>query len=658
MLTQQEIYYGKKEALPQQIEFHAGPLTMLFEQGDLRYLRFGNSEVLRRIYIAVRDRNWGTIASIFSNLHIEKNHDSFLITFDVENKQNAVDFTWKGIIQGKSDGTVTYSMDGTARSNFWRNRIGFCILHPAFLAGSKCRVKHVGGRVEDAIFPGDFVSTQPVVPFTDMQSVSHQVTPGIWAEVTFSGDIFEMEDQRNWTDASFKTFCPPLRLPYPLEVQAGTKISQSIVIRLNECQPGVHKQTVGSVSIQAAAPILSVNRKAKEIALPVVGLGVASHGLPLGVHQLNLLRAMHLNHLRIDLLLSDETYPEKLALATRQANTLDLKLEMALLVSERTDEELERLHRALDILHPPVLAWLCYPAKELFQGGSPIHTVVEAARRYLLNYDPAIPFCAGTNTDLIFMKRSVPPLGQIHKLCFAINPQVHAFDNASLIETLEMQGDAVKSAQRLGGTLPVVVSPITLKPRFNPYATGTVPAPRPGELPPQVDFRQMSLFGAGWTLGSYKYIADAEAASVTYYETSGWQGVMETSHGSLLPEIFRSFPDCVYPLYHVLADIGEFKGGTILPVNSSHALISNGLLLRKGKLERMILANHSPQQQILQIHGLNGSLSVRILDENSIFRAMQAPEQFRAAPGTNYNTDDGLLELTLLPYATATIDAR
>ena len=658
MLTQQEIYYGKKEALPQQIEFHAGPLTMLFEQGDLRYLRFGNSEVLRRIYIAVRDRNWGTIASIFSNLHIEKNHDSFLITFDVENKQNAVDFTWKGIIQGKSDGTVTYSMDGIARSNFWRNRIGFCILHPAFLAGSKCRVKHVGGRVEDAIFPGDFVSTQPVVPFTDMQSVSHQVTPGIWAEVTFSGDIFEMEDQRNWTDASFKTFCPPLRLPYPLEVQAGTKISQSIVIRLNECQPGVHMQAVGSVSIQAAAPILSVDRKAKEIALPVLGLGVASHGLPLAVHQLNLLRAMHLNHLRIDLLLSDETYPEKLALATRQANTLDLKLEMALLVSEKTVEELERLRRALDILHPPVLAWLCYPAKELFQGGSPIHTVVEAARRHLLNYDPAIPFCAGTNTDLIFMKRSVPPLGQIHKLCFAINPQVHAFDNASLIETLEVQGDAVKSAQQLGGTLPVVVSPITLKPRFNPYATGTVPAPRPGELPPQVDVRQMSLFGAGWTLGSYKYIADAEAASVTYYETSGWQGVMETSHGSLLPEIFRSFPDCVYPLYHVLADIGEFRGGTLLPVNTSHALILNGLLLRKGKRERMILANHSTQQQNLQIHGLNGSLSVRILDENSMFRAMQAPEQFRAAPGTNYNTDDGLLELTLLPYATATIDAR
>jgi len=657
MLTRQEIYYGKNEMLPEQIELHAGPLTMLFGQGDLRYLRFGNNEVLRRIYVAVRDRNWGTIPPIFSNLNIEKANNSFLITFDAENKQNEVDFTWKGIIQGKPDGTVTYSMDGTARSNFWRNRIGFCILHPAFLAGSKCRVKHVDGREEDGIFPEDFVSTQPVVPFTDMQSVSHQVTPGIWAEVTFSGDVFEMEDQRNWTDASFKTFCTPLRLPYPVEVQAGTKVSQSIVIRLKQSHPKVHKQVVGNVSIQAAAPILSVDRKAKEIALPALGLGFASHGLPLGKHQLNLLRAMHLNHMRIDLLLSDENYLDKLACATQQANTLDLKLEMALLVSERTEKELEGLRRALYILHPPVLAWLCYPAKEMFLGGSPIHEVVEAARRYLLSYDPAIPFCAGTNADLIFMKRSVLPIEQIQKFCFTINPQVHAFDNASLIETLEVQGDAVKSAQRLGGTLPVVVSPITLKPRFNPYATGTVPDPCPGELPPQVDVRQMSLFGAGWTLGSYKYLAEAGAASVTYYETSGWQGVMETSHGSLLPEIFRSFPDCVYPLYHVLADIGEFSGGTLLPVNTSHALKLNGLLLRKGKRERMVLTNHSAQQQIIKVHGLNASQSVRILDENSILLAMQAPEQFRAIPGTIYNTLDGLLELSLLPYASATIEA-
>ena len=34
-------------------------------------------------------------------------------------------------------------------------------------------------------------------------------------ELLFEGDLFEMEDQRNWTDASFKTYCTPAgaRLP-------------------------------------------------------------------------------------------------------------------------------------------------------------------------------------------------------------------------------------------------------------------------------------------------------------------------------------------------------------------------------------------------------------------------------------------------------------
>ena len=34
----------------------------------------------------------------------------------------------------------------------------------------------------------------------------------------FNGETFEMEDQRNWTDASFKTYCTPLSLPYPIKI--------------------------------------------------------------------------------------------------------------------------------------------------------------------------------------------------------------------------------------------------------------------------------------------------------------------------------------------------------------------------------------------------------------------------------------------------------
>jgi hypothetical protein len=106
---------------------------------------------------------------------------------------------------------------------------------------------------------------------------------------------------------------------------------------------------------------------------------------------------------------------------------------------------------------------------------------------------------------------------------FAITAEVHAFDNASVVETLEAQAAAAHSARQLAGARPVIVSPVTFKMRHNPYATGAVPPTPPGQLPTQVDLRQMSLLGAGWTMGSLKYLAESGVSSVTYYETTGWR---------------------------------------------------------------------------------------------------------------------------------------
>jgi hypothetical protein len=87
---------------------------------------------------------------------------------------------------------------------------------------------------------------QPDAPFEDMKWIAHEVQPHLWAKVVFSGDVFEMEDQRNWIDASFKTFCTPLRLPYPVQIEQGTKVSQSVTLRLEghdaDCRD-IHRST-------------------------------------------------------------------------------------------------------------------------------------------------------------------------------------------------------------------------------------------------------------------------------------------------------------------------------------------------------------------------------------------------------------------------------
>ena len=49
--------------------------------------------------------------------------------------------------------------------------------------------------------------------------------------LSFDGDSFELEDQRNWGDASFKTYCTPLRKGFPRAVRRGTLIAHRVKVR-------------------------------------------------------------------------------------------------------------------------------------------------------------------------------------------------------------------------------------------------------------------------------------------------------------------------------------------------------------------------------------------------------------------------------------------
>jgi hypothetical protein len=658
MLSLPVLYYGQEKPLPAQVELRAGPLELIYEQGDLRYIRQGEVEIVRRIYVAVRDRNWGTVPVVLSDVEMSIGEKSFLIRYHVDNRQNEIDFGWEGELRGDPDGKITFSMEGIARSTFWRNRIGFCVLHPASLAGSSIEVQHIDGEVEQTAFPTNFVVDQPVQPFSDLKCITYDIAPGKRVEIEFKGDVFEMEDQRNWTDASFKTFCTPLCLPYPIEVPQGTKISQSITIRLLENEPASFPSKVLEILDQPPVTVFTIDRSAKALPLPTLGLGMASHEQPLTPTEIELLRRLCLAHLRVDLSLFDPGYKARLRQAAQETQSLGVKLEAALFVSDNADRELADLRTELESLHPAISAWLCYPQKEGYHGGSPIEAVVTACRKHLEGFDLLVPFFAGTNYDLIFLKRNFPSSKISDGFCFSICPQVHAFDNASLVETLEVQGKAVESARGLGMGLPVRISPVTLKMRSNPYATGPAQQLGPDELPPQVDVRQMSLFGAGWTAGSFKYLAEAGAQSVTFYETTGWQGVMETQAGPLLPAIFRSQPGMVFPIYHVLAELAEYNGGKIIPVRSSHPLQATGLLLWRNGAERMLVVNFSPVRKDLKVECAADEVLIRFLDEKIVLTAMRQPEAFRLLPGLKQKPKEGFLLLELQPFAIAVIDVK
>jgi hypothetical protein len=167
----------------------------------------------------------------------------------------------------------------------------------------------------------------------------------------------------------------------------------------------------------------------------------------------------------------------------------------------------------------------------------------------------------------------------------------------------------------------------------------------------------MSLFAAGWTLASLKYLTKGGAASVTYYETTGWRGVMETDAGCTLPHLFPSRPGMVFPLFHVLADVAEFGEADVLTCVSSHPLAFDGLALLKNDTLRIMLVNLTEQPREVRIRGLPAEAVIRTLDERNYERAtITDPIAFREGRGAPWLTRDGTLKMRLRPYCYVRID--
>jgi hypothetical protein len=619
----------------------AGPLTLLLEAGDLRYVRLGDREVLRQVYVAVRDRNWDTVPGRIGDLRVERGERSFRVTYDSEHRQGDVDFFWRATITGSERGEITFSMDGEARSAFLRNRIGFCVLHPVKeCAGVPFRATKADGSAEQGRFP---LAISPHQPVTDLRAIAHEVLPGVRAEVRFGGEVFEMEDHRNWTDASYKTYGTPLRLPFPVRVERGARIAQTVTLALEgEVAEAPARETPLAVTVagSAAGP------------LPRIGLGLASHDRPLSLAEAERLKALALSHLRVDLALGGGGWRRALARAVEEAHAVGAELEVALHLTDAADAQLDALAAEAARLRPPAAHWLVFKAGEK----STTERWVDLARRRLGAVDPRARIGAGTNAYFAELNRGRPPVHAADLVCWSVNPQVHATDDATLVENVEAQAWAVQSAREFCAGLPLAVTPVTLRPRFNPNATGGEPPPGPDELPAQVDPRQMSLLGAGWTVGSVKYLAESGAASVTYYETTGWRGVMETEAGSPRPGLFPSSPGAVFPLYHVLADVGEFAGGAVVPTRSTDTLTVEALALERGGRRRVLLANLSGEPRRVEVLGLPATVALLRLDETTAPRATEAPEVFRAEPGEAIDAPGGRLEVTLAPYAVVRID--
>jgi hypothetical protein len=548
-------WYSEEE--PGRVSFlHAGEVDLTLENMDLRWLGLGSEELVRRVGVAVRDEWWGTIPPEVKSLDMQRTERAFNLRFAASHRSGDLHFDWNGDVSGHEDGTIRYSLDGVCRSDFRYNRIGICVLHPLTFAGATYTATSpegdVAGSLPDAVGPQAIENgvIHPLFPAFDRLRLEAGL---LSVELEFDGDLFEMEDQRNWTDASFKTYSTPLSLGWPHQAEAGQRIAQQLTMRFRvpSGRP-VRRTSSAEVEVTVGA---DTGRP-----LPPVGLGLASDARELG-DAAESVRATRPTHLRVDLDGTAGWWPEELERAQRDAHSLGAGLEAAVfceediaLIDALAALPAEVIHRVL-VMNPsgPLThARLLASVRERLPGG--------------------IEISAGTDAHFTELNRGTSlPLGG-DSLCYPITPQAHVDDTASIIETLEAQAHTVRTAGLLG-RLPVVVSPVTLRPR-----TALVD-PRVGSRTPP-DARQHSRLCAAWTLASIKQLSEAGASSLTYFETVGERGVVPRGGGDA-------------PVARVLAEIAALRDGTLVASSSDAPLAIQTLAIRVGARLVVLVANLS-----------------------------------------------------------------
>lgn len=596
---------------------HAGPVSVTLENGTLRYIRVGDVELVRQIYVAIRDRNWDTIPPRFIKEEISSTDRSFIVRFTVEHEDGHINFIWDGMISGTEDGRIRFEMQGYARESFLKNRIGFSILHPMELAGSEVTILTQEGQ-QAGRFP---VEISPHQPFVNMTGLSYSVN-GTEVELKFEGDIFEMEDQRNWTDASYKTYCTPLGLPFPVRVSLGDVITQAVELKVSS---PTQQGTV--VSKESATIIVSDQVQGS---IPEIGL-VDGATKMLDEHEKILLRQLRLGHLRVEVDLSESNYREQIDLCRTNAESLRSHIDIEVLLND--PQELSSLLSYLSSTSTPV--------RRIFLFDKSTHVSNDSLLRFAKNLvsktDLELQIGGGSRAFFTELNRSALSGNVLDVIAYPVNPQVHAFDNESVMETLQAQGVTVKTTHKRFGNSPIVVGPITLRMRFNPNATNMRAVQSSEKL--ETDPRQKSLFGAAWTLGSIASLSYMGVAAITYYRLTGPAGVMDGQ---------------VFPLFHVLADVAEVRGGTLLNCSCDDSNLSV-LALKDKSHTRILIANLSGRIKRASVEvPKSNRVRLRYLDETNAGAAMHSPERYRDQ--ASYHEVGSSFSIELLPYATACID--
>jgi hypothetical protein len=628
----------------------AGALSASYDRGALRWIRWRDQEVLRGISFLVRTPGWGTPDAEISNLAIRENDAAFSLQYTARYRQGASVLSAEIRFEGTADGRLEASAAILPETDFETNRTGFVVLHPLDgVVGQHLTVEHASGGTEEFVMPE---AISPGQPLFDIRAITHRPRSDLSVAVRLEGDVFEMEDHRNWSDASFKTYSRPIGLPYPYRLEAGSTTRQSVLLRVNDSS--ALAQPAMATDDDAAANVIVGGET--DIRLPKIGIGLPASLATASLEAATSLAALAGAHLllRYDPAAGDKPEDIRAAGEFSRAAGLPVAFELLITAESNADPEIAEAARLLAGAGIAPLSVAVFPKRDenSFQPGearppAPDEaTIYQAVRKFF----PRVPVGGGSPAFFTELNRKRPPSGTFDFITHATAPTVHAADDLSVIETLQSLPHILRSARAIAGDAPHHIGPIGIGARLNPYGPGPTPNPEDGRVGlADADPRQRALLGAAWHVGYAATVAPFGIDTLVLGAPVGPFGLVSTRQAYARPWWDDADEGSLYPLFHVAADLVAASGNRQLAIDVAHPHIAALGWVSDGQ-RHVLLANLSDRPVTLHLTGL-GAARLRKLDADHFEAAALRPTDFRSAVETL--AMDGILELDA--YAVAMI---
>jgi hypothetical protein len=611
---------GTEEIGPRSRKLTAGPLTAELENGQLRYVAFKGVEALRGIAFLVRDQNWGTYTPQIDSMWVKEEAESFTVEYRAVCADANQRLQYAARIIGSNDGGLVFDAVATPETDFVTNRAGFVVLHPAWLAGQALKVTHVDDREEETRFPERISPSQPVF---DIRALSHEVAPGLWATCRMEGDTFEMEDQRNWTDASYKTYVRPLALPWMYTLAKGSRHEQAVRLSLTGGGAAGGARLSGAIALELGQDL--------SLRVPELGVALPHDQIEAASAAIDALRVLKPRFLVCHADMRDGAALSEFERIRQASEATGAKMVIEVVVPDEADAvaSLEPVVTAAKHARLEIDAVVVSSAADLksWQPGATrpekptIEDIAAAAREVF----PGVKLGGGMLSTFTELNRKRPKAALFDFITHTTCSIVHAADDRSVMETLETLPAIIGSAKAMIDEKPYRIGPSAIAARMNPYGKGVADNPANGRVClTNRDPRQRGLFNAAWTLGYVAACAYGGVTSVAMGAATGPLGFVHHRAADRPQPYFDAINSpAVYPAFHVMSGLARGGGHHLVKMKLSEPGKVAALAWREGARIVLWLANLTAEPLTIHMAGFqNARLTASVFDPSTFEKAV------------------------------------